>query len=118
MEELRDLRYCGHCRLVGRDAAGWQATGEVLSRFDSIMEKARGKYESFVAEGIAAGKRPDLVGGGLVRSAGGWEKIALARKYGEHLKSDERILGDSAFVEEVLGRAGEHFVDRYLCREV
>lgn len=51
-----------------------------------------------------------------MRSAGGWEKIVLARRFGEHLKSDERILGDSEFVEEVLGQADEHLNDRCLAR--
>jgi len=62
-----------------------------------------------VVEGLAAGRRPELVGGGLLRSAGGWEKITSARRYGEHLKSDERILGDSDFVEEVLDTEHEKF---------
>ena len=53
------------------------------------------------------GKRPDLVGGGLVRSSGGWEHISLVRHLGDHQKSDERILGDSDFVEAVLGGAQE-----------
>ena len=116
MAELRGYRYCGHCRLLGCDTAEWQITAEVLLHFDRNVEAAQGKYESFVADGIAAGRRPELAGGGLVRSAGGWEKIILARRYGEHLKSDERILGDSEFVEEVLGNADEHFDDRCLCR--
>jgi hypothetical protein len=33
------------------------------------------KYEDFVAAGIAAGRRPELVGGGLLRSAGGWGQL-------------------------------------------
>jgi hypothetical protein len=65
-----------------------------------------------------ATKRPELAGEGLVRSAGGWEKIILARRYGEHLKSDERILGDSDFVDEVLGNAGEHFDVKCPCNGV
>jgi len=116
MEELRGYRYCGHYRLLGCDTADWPITAEVLLRFDRSMEAAQGKYESYVAEGIAAGRRPELAGGGLVRSAGGWEKIIQARRYGEHLKSDERILGDSEFVEQVIGGADESFNDRCLCR--
>jgi putative transposase len=116
MEVLRDYPYSGHRRLMGCDAAPWQQTGEVLLRFDSNVEVAQQKYEAFVAEGIALGKRPDLAGGGLVRSAGGWEKILQARRYGEHLKSDERILGDSEFVEDVIGQADEQFDERFLCR--
>ncbi len=32
---------------------------------------AVGRYEEFVCNGISQGKRTDLVGGGLLRSAGG-----------------------------------------------
>jgi putative transposase len=116
MEELRGYRYCGHYLMLGGETPEWQVTAEVLLRFDRNIEVAQGKYEAFVADGMAAGRRPELAGGGLVRSAGGWEKIMLARRYGEHLKSDERILGDSDFVEEVLGNAGDHFDDQCLCR--
>jgi putative transposase len=68
---------------------------------------ARRAYQGFLAEGVGMGKRADFIGGGLVRSAGGWEQVSLARHFGEHLKSDERILGDSDFVNEVLGCAQE-----------
>lgn len=116
MEELRGYPYCGHHRLLGCATPEWQITAEVLLRFDRNIETAQLKYESFVAERISAGRRPNLVGGGLIRSAGGWEKIMQARRYGEHLKSDERMLGDSDFVEQVLGDADEHFEARCLCR--
>ena len=33
------------------------------------------KYREFLKDGIGMGKRFDLSGGGLKRSAGGWEKI-------------------------------------------
>ena len=107
LEELKTYSYCGHSVLMGASTACWQTTYEVLSRFATDTATARAKYEAFVAEAVGAGKRPDLVGGGLLRSAGGWEQIVLARRYGEHLKSDERILGDSEFVEGVLNGAQE-----------
>ncbi|WP_183359496.1 hypothetical protein [Geomonas limicola] len=42
----------------------------------------------------------------------------MATKYGEHLKSDERILGDSDFVEQVLGLASEQLekTERLRCK--
>ena len=55
------------------------------------------------------GRRPDLIGGGLIRSAGGWEKVSSLRKDGIFQKSDERILGDGNFVESVLTEADEKF---------
>jgi chromosomal replication initiation ATPase DnaA len=48
-----------------------------------------------------------LVGGGLIRSIGGWQAFKTLSKAGVHLKSDERILGDGDFVEEVLKKAQE-----------
>lgn len=86
----------------------WQETSEVLGRFGDNEQDARCNYEKYVADGLKAGRRPDLTGGGLVRSAGGWEEVVAARRAGIFLKSDERILGDSDFVERVLRRAEEH----------
>ena len=60
--------------------------------------------------GVAQGRRRDLVGGGLVRSLGGWAEAEKLRLKGqEHIKSDERILGDSDFVDSVLAGAEEHY---------
>ena len=64
-------------------------------------------------EGIGVGKRNDLTGGGLIRSSGGWQALKGFRKQGIHVKSDERILGDSDFVESVLKEGEEHFDRRY-----
>jgi putative transposase len=62
-----------------------------------------------VNQGIAAGKRPELTGGGLIRSVGGWSAVKTLRKAGALQKGDERILGDGEFVEEVLSEAKEAF---------
>ncbi len=51
------------------------------------------------------GKRPDLIGGGLVRSAGGWLNLIAMRRAKVFVKGDERILGESEFVDSVLSRA-------------
>jgi putative transposase len=107
VDELKKFRYCGHASLLGIYEHSWQKTKEVLLRFDKKIAFAKGKYESFVAEGVDLGKRPEFAGGGLVRSAGGWQKILGARRYGEYLMSDERILGDSDFVNDVLSAAQE-----------
>ena len=44
-----------------------------------------------------------MVGGGLVRSLGGWSGVKALRGRGEKQEFDARILGDGDFVEEVLG---------------
>lgn len=105
--ELRDYSYCDHGRILGTGAESWQATKEVLLRFSDSTKEARQKYAVFVTEGVAGGKKPELTGGGLVRSAGGWQSVVSARRAGTFLKSDERILGDSDFVESVLNTAEE-----------
>ena len=66
-------------------------------------------YREFGQKGIAQGRRPDLVGGGLLRSHGGWASLKALRKAGAHQKGDERILAESTFVEPVLSKAKEQF---------
>ncbi len=59
---------------------------------------ARRKYRAFVEKGADQGRRPELVGGGLIRSAGGWKQ---AKKV---LKSMGRVKGDGGQAT-ILGRA-------------
>jgi REP element-mobilizing transposase RayT len=102
--DLRALdRYpwTGHSALLGRVARPWQAIGEVLEQYGPTRHRARRAYRAFVAEGVAQGRRPDLEGGGFVRSAGGWAAVASLRRGREHGLSDERILGSGDFVETV-----------------
>ncbi len=108
-----DNEFCGHAVLMGRKAHVWQDIDTVLNRFDSNVRSARKKYREFVMEGVGIGKRNDLTGGGLIRSSGGWQALKDLRKQGIQLKSDERILGDSDFVESVLKGQEEHFNRRY-----
>ena len=49
-----------------------------------------------------------MVGGGLVRSAGGWSVVKAMRRGLERMKGDERILGEGDFVEKVLKAAQEN----------
>jgi putative transposase len=53
-------------------------------------------------EGISEGRKPELTGGGLLRSIGGWSVLKGFRETGIRVKGDERILGDHDFVENVL----------------
>ncbi len=53
------------------------------------------------------------MGGGLIRSLGGWEAVKKMRIYGqERVKGDQWILEDSGFVRDVLKEADEKF-ERY-----
>jgi len=67
-----------------------------------------------VKEGVEHGRREELTGGGLIRSLGGWSEARRSREKGiDHIMSDERILGDSEFVESVLAQANEEYERRY-----
>jgi putative transposase len=101
MRTLADYPYCGHGPLVGKREIPWQNTTAVLQRFAPQVSRARAHYRAFVADGVPLGRRPELMGGGLVRSAGGWTAVATLRRGREGYAGDERILGDSEFVETV-----------------
>jgi len=107
LDELARHRYSGHGCLLGEHSQPWMATDEILGRFGKKAPTARKAYLAFMADGVTQGEQPKLIGGGLVRSSGGWQQVRSARESGEFLKSDERILGDSSFVDSVLGGAGE-----------
>ena len=104
---LRTYTYGGHALLMGKSACQWMDRKYVLSYFGKTLNKARRQYDSYVREGVELGRRPELVGGGVIRSLGGWEAIKKMRIEGqERVKGDQRILGDSGFVREVLKEAG------------
>jgi len=58
-------------------------------------------------------ERPELVGGGLIRSLGGWAASKAMRGGKDRIKGDERILGDSNFVKEVLESCRQQLERRY-----
>ena len=107
---LNSYPYCGHSALMGKRKWPWQDVDYVLHSFGKGVGKARKEYLAYVEAGVEQGRRRDLVGGGLVRSLGGWaeaEKLGLRGQ--DHIKSDERILGDSDFVDLVLAQAEEAY---------
>ena len=85
---------------------------DVLLYFGNTKTVARRRYRQFVKNGIDQGKRPELQGGGLVRSAGGNKSGLLGRKKEEREKGDARILGSGNFVTEALACAAEEWEDR------
>jgi REP element-mobilizing transposase RayT len=113
MKALGKNPYCGHGVLLGKAAAEWQNTKYVLRLFDGEPSVARRCYREFVQKGIAAGRRQELTGGGLIRSVGGWSAAKALRKAGALQKGDERILGDGEFVEKVLTKANEALERKY-----
>jgi hypothetical protein len=65
-----------------------------------------------VQEGISQGRRPGLVGGGLIRSLGGWSQVLSLRRRGIKIASDERILGRVEFIRRILSEAEEREKER------
>ncbi len=105
--------FCGHAVVMGKKKNDWQDDAYVLKLFSDKKSTARRRYKIFVQKGIQEGKRPELTGGGLIRSSGGWSVITSLRRANIHFKSDERVLGDSDFVARVLRAADESLERKY-----
>jgi len=111
LKELKGYQWCAHSAIMGRVKREWQDTDTVLAYFGKNRRRAKERYESFVEKGISRGRRPELVGGGLVRSLGGWSQVLSLRRVGSKVFSDERILGSSEFVKDVIADAEEKAKD-------
>jgi putative transposase len=114
IDKLNKYPYCGHSALIGEKNMPWQDTDYVLGFFGKTVKSARKAYISYVVAGLEQGRRDKLTGGGLIRSLGGWKEVkSLGLRGQAHRMSDERILGDSDFVESVLSSANEQYEHQY-----
>ncbi|HPJ67596.1 MAG TPA: transposase [Desulfobacteraceae bacterium] len=114
LNELDNYSYSGHKSLMGKVKLEWQDTEYVLGYFGKTEGEARKKYRSYVEKGIELGRRPELVGGGLIRSLGGWDEVKKLKLKGkERIKSDQRILGESEFVSDILLESEDQFARKY-----
>ena len=113
LQSLDRYPYGGNSRMMGKLKGGFQDIETVLSMFGKTRREARKRYKAFVSKGLLAGKRSELTGGGLIRSSGGWHALSELRGMGIHFKSDERLLGDSDFVDTVLRAADEKLNRKY-----
>jgi putative transposase len=116
IESLDSYRYSGHATIIGKDKNDWQTTGYILNNFSERLSSARRRYREYIQKGVSAGKRPDLVGGGLVRSVGGWHALKELRKRKAYMKGDERILGDSDFIQAALQSCQDEYEQKYLLK--
>ena len=107
MSELDKYHWSGHGVLVGKINHEWQDRDYVLSLFGEKGGEARRASRKHVQEGIDEGRHPELVGGGLVRSVGGWSQVLSLRRENERVLADERILGPGDFVRRVVREADE-----------
>jgi REP element-mobilizing transposase RayT len=113
LKELDNYRWTGHSVLVGKNRNDWQEKGYVLSQFGRKEKGAIRAYRKFMEEGKNLGRRPELVGGGLIRSLGGWSRVLSLRAKGEKEEYDSRILGSGDFVQAVMQEA-----DKKLSRQM
>jgi len=114
LAELNRYAYCGHSVLMGKKKRLWQDSDYVLGYFGDNARSVRKEYCSYVEAGLEQGRRNELTGGGLIRSLGGWSEARKHVLKGQgRIKSDERILGESDFVADVLSQANETFDRKY-----
>ncbi len=113
MGGLDHYSWSGHRVLMGKGENDWQERGYVLHQFHERERKAIGAYQKYMEEGKAQGRRPELVGGGLIRSLGGWSQVLSLRGSREKMENDSRILGNGEFVAEII-REAEKKVRRYV----
>jgi putative transposase len=92
---------------MGEALHPWQDVDYVLLHFGVPERTARQRYFSCMESRPVRGRRSHLTGGGLLISYGSWAEV---RKLGQRIKGDERILGDSPFVQSML--SGEHLSHR------
>ena len=112
LEELDHYPCSGHAVIMKHIDHDWQDRDYVLQYFGNREGSAKQAYRNFVLEQSALGVQPELTGGGLIRSAGGWSEVLSMRQRGEQQFSDERILGSGEFVKEVIDEAEESIKDR------
>ncbi|MCF8217174.1 MAG: transposase [Chlorobium sp.] len=112
LEDLERYPWSGHAVVMNRIRNEWQDRDYVLGYFGQRELSARSAYQEFVAAECGRGSQPELTGGGLIRSIGGWSELKSLRKRQQKQFSDERILGSGEFAKEILDEADEAVKDR------
>ena len=107
LDDLKNYKWCGHGAVVTGSADGLLDRAELLTHFGSVEGQALEKYDQAMIERARAEGQRDLAGGGLGRSFGGETALHRAFRAGQKVFSDQRVLGESGFVEAVLRAAGE-----------
>jgi len=113
LTELEKYPWCGHGVIIGRYKNEWQERDYVLAFFGKRAGEAQQAYRRYVRAGASQGRRPELVGGGLVRSQGGWSEVVSMRRRGQAELADQRILGRGDFVERIIQEAEAKFKTQY-----
>jgi REP element-mobilizing transposase RayT len=105
--ELDKYIWSGHSMLVKSSTLAWMDVKNVLAQFGSKPRRAIEAYRSYIVEGLSHVGNDQFRGGGLKRSVGDWSQVVAMRSHKEKQSYDERILGDSDFVERILKETEE-----------
>lgn len=105
IEQLDSYPWSGHCAIIGKATYSWMDIDTVLTHFGGSKRKAITAYRRFMHAGLHEGKNPELSGGGLLRSHGGWSQVLAMKRKGDREEFDERILGSGDFVQAILREA-------------
>jgi len=81
-DKLKKKSYSQDDLSIGKQINKWQNREYVFRYFGEKGSKAKKIYRKFVIKGIKEGSRPELVGGGLIRSQGGWSQVISMRRHG------------------------------------
>jgi len=113
LSSLDRYPWSGHAGILGRATPPWQDRKYVLSWFGRAERAAIKAYRQYVKEGLPQGRRPELVGGGLIRSLGGWAEVQAVQRRKDPVLTDERVLGSGEFVEQMLAAGGDQLRTRH-----
>ncbi len=116
IEELNKYSWSGHRLIIRNSDKKWIDSDYVLAQFSKKKNIAIRKYIKFMKEGLKIGNE-DLSGGGLIKSVGGWSNIISMRRRDEKIEFDERILGDSDFVYNILKDAEQRQIRQLRLRK-
>ena len=102
LSALSGYKWCGHGEITREKCDGFVESAAVLSLFGGGGKDAIARYVSFVHAGLHNNR--DLEGGGLRRSLDGDEQLPVAGMNVVRINYDQRVLGGSDFVDQVLSR--------------
>jgi putative transposase len=112
LRQLARYPWTGHSALLGSAPRSWQDAQTILTQLGPTRARAQKAFRSFVDAGVPQGRRPELQGGDLLRSQGGWVAVAALRRGREAYQGDERILGGSEFVARLRRTAEDQATPR------
>jgi len=65
---------------MGKRKYPWQDIDSELKLLGKSQYAARKEYRDFVEKGMGRGRNPEMTGGGLLRSIGGWGLLKSMRR--------------------------------------